>query len=195
MKHLLVLLSLCLWTNSFLWAQEDSFSAKPASEGFYNLTQLSFLIGENPVREAELFPSIVNINGYRFNKHFSAGIGVGLTFLPDIIFPVFADFRVALFDNNLSPILAIKGGYTFINKEKGVFGYYPTKGTRYAGGGMLNPEIGFSIPMTERADFLLTLGYWYQHLKMENMDSNAPLSRYHTWDLNRVAFTIGFLFK
>jgi hypothetical protein len=114
--------------------------------------------------------------------------------LPYTIFPVFADFRVTLFKSNLSPVLALKGGYAIANNKKDIwnYGYESTKNT---GGGMINPELGFRIPMTERADFMLTIGYWYQHIKSELKSGGYYQIHDRELDLNRLSFSIGFLFK
>jgi len=189
MKNRFLLLSFCLLAGSSLWAQN-----------YYNLTQLSFLIADenefSPIK-SNMASSVVNINGYRFNEHFSMGVGVGITAMSYLIFPVFADFRVTFLKSNLSPVMAVKGGYAFANSKKEIF-----KGAYYGdykntGGGMFNPEIGFKVTMTERADFMLTIGYWYQHVKSEIKDKTNYYygTHYRTSDLNRLSFSVSFLFK
>ena len=195
MRKLLLLL-VCLWAGASLQAQ----GLKNPSEGYFNLTCLSFLMGEandaspTPIK-SNLIPSVVTINGYRVNEHFSIGVGVGTTIFSYTIFPVFADFRITLFkDDNLSPILAFKGGYAFAGSNKDIWGYYNTD-NKNRGGAMLNPEVGVKVKMTDRADFVLSIGYWYQHLKSEIKGHNYYYDRTHTTDINRLSFGIGFLFK
>ena len=190
MKKILFLLIFILCVGTSLWAQSN----KSVHEGYYNLTQMSFIIGEvsyNSAVKSEMIPSVVNINGYRVNEYFSVGVGVGMTPLPYTIFPVFADFRVILLKSNLSPVLAFKGGYAFANSKKDIWGY--GSDNKNTGGAMVNPEVGFKIPMTERADFMLTIGYWYQHIESEFTGYNSQYNRKS--DLNRLSFSIGFLFK
>ena len=114
-----------------------------------------------------------------------------------LIFPVFADFRVTFLKSNLSPVMAVKGGYAFANSKKEIFqGNYYNGDYKNTGGGMFNPEIGFKVTMTERADFMLTIGYWYQHVKSdikEKYGYNQTHTR--TSDLNRLSFSVSFLFK
>ena len=186
---------LCLWTGSLLQAQEY----KKKSEGYFNLTQISFLLGEvnenapTPVK-SNIAPSVAMINGYRVNEHFSIGVGVGATILSYTIFPVFADFRITLFKDNVSPVLAFKGGYSFANSNKDIWGY--STDNKNSGGAMLNPEVGVKVKMADNADFVLTIGYWYQHLQSEMKGSGYYYyDRTRTADINRLSFSIGFLFK
>jgi len=157
----IVLFTMCLGTGLLLQAQE----------GYFNLTQLSYLIGEanenapSPVK-SNMIPSVVNINGYRVNEHFSIGVGVGMIPFSYTVVPIFADFRITLLKDNLSPMLALKVGYSYANSKKDIWGYSSTD-IKSRGGAMLNPEVGFKVIVTERADFILTIGYWYQHLKSE----------------------------
>ena len=149
----LSILFISLWIGSSLQAQE----------GYFNLTQLSFLMGEvndnapTPVK-SNMIPSVVNINGYRANEHFSIGVGVGMIPLSYTIIPVFADFRITLLKDNLSPVLALKAGYSFAASNKNTW-WHNTTDNKNRGGAMLNPEIGFKVMVTKRADFLLTIGY------------------------------------
>jgi len=188
MKKRFLLLLLCVLVGTSLWPQN-----------YYNLTQLSFLIADehqfSPIK-SNMAPSVVNIHGYRFNDHFSMGIGAGMTAMSYLIFPIFADFRVTFLKDNLSPVLAVKGGYAFANSKKEIFQETYNGDYKNMGGGMFNPEIGFKVTMTERADFILTIGYWYQHVKSE-IKSKYGYYQTHTRtsDLNRLSFSVSFLFK
>jgi len=196
MKHIYIMLLLSIMTAFSLSAQDRS-SKSTNVRGYYNLTQVKLLLGEitdgSPVN-SELIPSIENINGYRFNDYFAMGLGVGMTYQPFTIVPVFADFRVTLLKGDLSPVVAFKGGYAFANNSKNIWNY-GSDNTKNTGGAMINPEIGFKVPMTERADFILTFGYWYQHLESEIKGSYLNQVRNRNINLNRLSFTIGFLFK
>lgn len=194
MKKLL-LLTIALWMGSSLQAQRTKSSA----QGYFNLTQLSFLMGEvtdnapTPIK-SNMIPSVVNINGYRVNEHFSMGLGVGMIPVVYTIVPVFADFRITLFKDNLSPVIALKAGYSFANSKKDIWGYNNTD-NKNTGGAMLNPEVGFKVTVTERADFLLTIGYWYQHLKSETKGYGYYYNRTLSTNTNRLSISLGFLFK
>ena len=190
MKKLLLLI-ISLWIGSSLWAQK----------GYFNLTQLSFLMGEveenvpTPIK-SNMIPAVVNINGYRANEHFSIGIGAGMIPFAYTIVPIFADFRITLLKDNLSPVIALKTGYSYANSKKDIWGGYNTKDMKSSGGGMLNIEAGFKVLVTDRADFQLTIGYWYQHLKTEHKGNQYYYyNRTVTTNVNRLSIGLGFLFK
>ena len=199
MKHLylIFLLAFCLCAGSSLRAQDYDKPLRPMSEVYYNLTQFMFLMGEitdgSPVT-SEMIPSLVNITGCRINDHFSMGMGVGVLFSPYTLIPLFADFRVTFLKGNLSPVMAFKGGYAIAKNSKDIWNY-GSDNTSNHGGAMLNPEIGFKVQMTDRADFMLTFGYWYQHLESEYTGNYYSQIHNRKIDLNRLSFTIGFLFK
>jgi len=196
MKKIVFLSLICMVVSSSLWAQKSS------SEGYFNLTQLSFLIADeneySPIK-SNMAPSVVTVHGHRFNEHFSLGAGVGVTAMSYLIFPVFADFRVTFLKGDLSPVVSVKGGYAFANSKKETFQEYYGD-FKNTGGAMFNPEIGFKIPMTDRANFMLTVGYWYQHVRSEirNKPDNFDYgigTHNRTSDLNRLSFSVGFMFK
>ncbi|MDR2147800.1 MAG: hypothetical protein LBE91_15210 [Tannerella sp.] len=158
---------------------------------------LALLIGETESgapEQSAMIPSVVNISGYRFSEHFSMGLGVGMTPTPYAHFPVFADFRYTFLKGALSPVLALKGGYSFARNNKDFWNYGYNENIKNIGGGMFNPEIGFKIPMSERADFLFTLGYWYQRLGSK-AEGYASQTYERQLNFNRLSFTIGFLFQ
>ena len=193
MRYLLLIA--CLFTAFSVMAQDS----KTKIDGWYNLTQMSFIIGEDnesSPAKSNMIPSVMNITGCRINEHFSLGLGVGMTSFSYPVFPIFADIRYTFNKGNLSPVLALKGGYSFANNNKEVFPKEYYGDYKNTGGGMFNPELGFKVMMTERMDFLLTLGYYYQHLKSE-IKSGSPYTVTHDrlTDINRLSFTIGFLFK
>ena len=200
MKH--ILLTSCLFIVFLVSAQEEENGTfTKTTEGWYSLTQMSFITGEENTSspaKSNMIPSVVMIYGSRINKHVSLGLGAGMTSFSYIVFPVFADLRFTLFTGNLSPVIALKGGYSIAKNKKEIFPDQYYGDYKNTGGGMLNPELGFKVTMTERADFLLTIGYYYQHLKSEinsNPGSSYSMKHERFSDINRLSFTIGFLFK
>jgi len=201
MKH--VVLICCLFLSFPVVAQNMQLHGtkeKTEAKSWYSLTQMSFIMGEmneSSPAKSNLIPSVTSIYGSRMSEIFSLGIGAGMTSFSYPVFPLFADFRFSFIKGNLSPVLALKGGYSIAKNSKEIFsneyygGDYKNKG-----GGMLNPEFGFKVPMTDRADFLLTVGYYYQHLKTKIKNGNSYyMSHERVTDINRLSFTIGFLFK
>ena len=198
MKNLSLLLSLYCLSIASLSAQSETTSLSAQAKGYFNLSQLSFLIAEDDQYSAvksTMLPSLVNINGYRMNEHVSLGIGAGVTALSYMIFPVFADLRISFLKGNLNPVLALKGGYAFANNKKKIFNDYYGD-FKNTGGGMFHPEVGIKVVMTEQLEFLLTVGYYYQHVQSEIKSEGYYYGTHHRIsDLNRLSFSIGFLFK
>lgn len=197
------LLSLCILTAPAVQAQNDE-PRTSSSSGYYNLTQLSFITGEpeeiSPI-STNLVPSVTVVNGYRFNEYFSMGAGVGVTAYAYLVYPLFADIRWNVFKDGFTPVLAFRGGYAFAGNDKPFLGnsaYYYEGSYENSGGWMCNPEIGFKTTINPHFDFLLSVGYYYQGLESkittEGGYSRAVVHNINT-DVNRLTFTIGFLFK
>lgn len=184
-------------------AQGNEDAVKKAPAGYYNLTQLSFIIGDTDDLSAAsgLVSSVTTINGYRIDEHFAIGAGVGVAAYKYITFPVFADFRWHIFKGDFTPFIALKAGYAFADNEKEIFpsNYYYEATYKNAGGWLLHPEIGFKTTINPHLDFVLTVGYYQQGLKSDITESaqyrGYPVKHTVTTDVHRVAFTIGFLFK
>jgi hypothetical protein len=112
-----------------------------------------------------------------------------------MVFPVFADFRITFLNGNINPVLALQGGYAFASNKKKLFNEYYGD-FKNTGGGMFHPEVGVKVTMTEHLDFLLTVGYWYQHVQSEiKYDGYYYGTHDRISDLNRLSFSIGFLLK
>jgi hypothetical protein len=184
-------------------AQGHEEHPEKSSAGYYNLTQLSFIIGETDERSIapSLVPSVTTINGYRINEHVAVGVGMGIAAYKYVAFPVFADIRWHIFEGNFTPVFAFKGGYAFADNSKNIFpsNYYYKATYKNTGGWICFPEIGFKTTIKPSFDFVFTLGYYYQGLKSEITENGqyrtSPLLHTTTANLNRVSFTIGFLFK
>jgi len=196
MKNISFLLLLYIVSITPLTAQTETTPLPTQTKSYFNLTQLSFLIaGEDqysPVKST-MAPSLVNINGFRMNDNVSLGIGAGVTALSYMIFPVFADLRITFTTGNISPVLALKGGYSFASNKKKLFNEYYGD-YKNTGGGMFHPEVGVKVVMTENLEFLMTVGYWYQHVKSEIKYEYNYGTHNRTSDLNRLSFSIGFQF-
>ncbi|MDR3134237.1 MAG: hypothetical protein LBU42_09530 [Prevotellaceae bacterium] len=186
-----------------LAAQGNEGTPEKSPAGYYNLTQLSLIIGETDELSPapNLVPSITTVNGYRFNEHFAMGAGVGMAAYRYVTFPVFLDLRGYILKGDFTPLLAFKGGYAFADNDKEIFpaGTYAEATYKNTGGWMLHPEIGFRAAINASCNFVFTIGYYYQDLKTEVTEKPTSYRRYpiiHTTDthLDRLCFTIGFLF-
>lgn len=202
MKHFLFLLVFSfLAVSGRTQGHEEQPQKSPA--GYYNLTQLSFTTGETDELSPApyLVSAVTTVNGYRINGHLAIGVGVGVAAYKYVAFPVFFDIRYHIFKGHFTPLIAFKGGYAFADNDKNIFprNYYYEATYKNTGGWMCHPEIGFKTAINPSCDFVFTLGYYYQGLKSEVLESaqyrGYPLLHTTTANLNRVAFTVGFLFK
>ena len=145
-KTFFVILSLFLISEAFSQHEEimntgTEFETRK-SKGYFNVTQASMLMGNREITAQgylalynsmpyspyyssytrnvlQFSPSVTMTNGYIFNEHWAAGIGIGVEIFTKNIFPIFADIRYTLRDNGVSPIYALKTGYAIGNlKEK-----------------------------------------------------------------------------
>jgi hypothetical protein len=90
-------------------------------------------------------------------------------------------------------VAALKAGYAFAGSSKKVFNEY-SGDFKNRGGAMVNPEFGFKIAMSERVDFMLTIGYWYQHVDTK-VKSSPGWTHNRSSDLNRLSFSVGISLK
>ena len=156
----------------------------------------------------QVSPSITMTQGYMFNEHWAAGIGVGFEIFNQNIFPLFADIRYTLWDNKISPYFSFKTGYAFNpsktkHHDDGIsLDFYPyyvyNADVKNSGGLMVHPEIGVKVPLSEKSDLLFTVAYRYQALKSEisrDYDSDNFELWKHTEKLYKLSFGIAIMFR
>ena len=206
-------------------------------KGYYNITHINMLMGNRMTVSAinyyphyslsslyypysstsayydvktklRIAPSITMTQGYMFNEHWAAGIGVGFEIFNYNVFPLFADIRYTLWDNKISPFFSFKTGYAFnLSKIKhhddGIaLNFYPyyvyNADVKNSGGLMVHPEIGVKVPLSEKADILFTVAYRYQALKTEvsseYISDNIELWK-HTEKLYNLSFGLAIMFR
>ena len=181
---------------------------------YFNATHIGLLMGNRTLNQqnsynyearTELFPSVTMTNGYMFNDHWAAGIGVGYEIFDRNLFPLFADIRYTLWGGKLSPFFALKTGYAFSNFKKKHYDYisiphepYNVNNAYYKkdGGFMLYPEIGVKVPISDNADFMFTVAYRYQKTKSTVSQDFGQRSKWeHKESLNRLSFGVGIMFR
>ena len=219
------------------FSQTDEMIKK--KKGYFNATQIGLLMGnhliyERPpyhftypyyptypyipinsptITEMQTTPFIAMTNGYMFNEHIAAGIGVGMDIFDFNLFPVFADIRLTLWDHKISPFLGFKTGYSFAsakkkNHEGALFvdylqGQVIEAYIRNYGGFMLHPEIGVKVPLSEKSDMMFTVAYRYQKTKTvasQTWETTQTwetdyVEREHKSILNRIAIGFAIMFR
>jgi hypothetical protein len=143
-------------------------------------------------------------NGYMFNEHWTAGVGVGFEIFDHNHFPVFIDVRHTLWDDKVSPFFAVKTGYAIGNLKKEHYDdlylnygeYYNNVYFRNHGGFMLHPEMGVKIPLSENADLMFTVAYRYQKTKTTVSEDYGQRRNWeHKESLNRLSFGVAVMFR
>ena len=192
------------------------------TKGYFNTTQIGMLRGNTQFVESyytahtemQLSPSLTTTHGYMFNKHWSAGVGVGFEIFERNFFPIFADIRYTLWDSRVSPYFAFRGGYLFCNSatkhyENLLLPHEPYRVSdvdkRHYSGLMLHPEMGVKIPLSDRADLLFTIACRYQKTKTTVMQKfvtpGSPFATlyFDEWvyreNLNRIFFGLAVMFR
>ena len=229
-KIFLAILAVFLMPNVFPQQNANIRFENRKNSGYFNITQVNLLMGNRQIAERfwtggwwqsvphnytrsefQITPSITMTNGWMFNEHWMAGIGVGFEMFGHTHFPVFADIRYTLRSNTVSPFFAVKSGYSFGNFRKKhydnlILDFLPhTVSDAYLrnhGGFMLQPEIGVKIPLSVSADLLLTVAY--RHQKTRSIVTQTRIHSTETFDshewehkasLNRLSFGVAIMFR
>ena len=166
------------------------------SKGVYSYTSIGVLTGNSEVIDDQTFSVHTNI-GYEFSQWLGVGIVVGIEHLKTEILPVYLSLKSHLFNKSNSPFVNFKIGYSFPvskTKEKDEYIEYT-----YEGGLCLGFDIGVSTFRTKNYAFTITAGYQYQLIK-ETSDMDyyywyGAAKEINTYEFNKIAIRIGFLFK
>ncbi len=195
MKTNLVIISLMLISCVSFSQREvnDLNSTKPPTEsegesvssqqntvgGFYNRISVGVLGGSNSS------PSFHIVNGYRFNGHWSAGLGLGTEqFLGWGYIPIFIEGNYRLLKNGTSPFLSVMSGYELpmrnVSDNRGGF----TCGGRLGFDFFVNPHVGISTSIGYRFAYLRDFSNW------GGFDDFVTIS-----EINRYEFRVGIIFQ
>jgi hypothetical protein len=145
------------------------------SKGYTNTTEISIgrSIGESHEEYEQyndnVLPSIgvQTVNGYQFNHHFSAGLGIGLHTYNEFsggysFVPISADLRLNILKGPMTPFVSVGAGYSFTGRE--VYGIGEDE--EYYGGLYFNPAAGFRFNTRKSKALGFSLGYRQQESRM-----------------------------
>lgn len=137
---------------------------KPQTKGIYNITQLSFALGEGDNNGLALGAGISSIIGRQFSPALGVGLGLGLDNYArrgETIYPVFLDLRTYLpFSKKPHAYyLALNGGYGFAFTREGI-------GINEAEGGYMGQvAIGYRSATQEGVDVNVDIGTKFQEAR------------------------------
>lgn len=131
------------------------------------------------------------INGYQINTRLSAGVGIAFVTYDDPInaVPVFLDIRFKLLEENTTPFLFFKGGYSFsTNDDKSrLIGIH-------SGGLMMNVGGGLQFDLSHGYGWYLNVGYNIESFEYSEDDPWRGGVLETELDYKRVSFGIGLTF-
>lgn len=183
-NHLLLalLFSLLPLTAS---AQNSADNDNSDRSGYYNRTGADLLFGSDN-STARYFM----INGYRFNQHISAGIGIGYVPYNDPLglIPVFTDFTYNFSQSDVSPFLYLRLGYSFSKKSDDDFVM-----ESHEGGVMINPGIGLQFETGKSWNWYLNAGF-NRDRSVHSFDSWGNRTVNNRYSYRRVHIGIGVVF-
>lgn len=96
------------------------------------------------------------VNGYRFNRKVSAGLGVGFSYYNDplSLLPLFIDFKYQFPTENINPYFFLKSGYNI-----SLLTDTDTPVNSHSGGLLLNPGIGLRFETDGKLDWHISAGF------------------------------------
>jgi len=159
--------------------------------GYFNLTDMGLLVGTGNNDKSAPF-SINMLNGYRYNQNLTIGLGTGIEFFSTPVIPIYFDTRYTFFNNEFSPFIYLKAGYSL---QIGENSNYYHENTSTKGGQIYGAGIGLKINLGKRSDLVVSMGYRHQKLNYSYYEewTEDEIDRFEKF--NRFAIRVGFAFK
>lgn len=145
MKKLFVIISLAL----SLHGKAIVFDEDGIGNGYRGFADFSYTLGVGDFGKNHDRVNLLTSHGYQFTPHFFAGIGIGVNYFYDDEawnLPVFAHFRSDILNNDITPFIDLRVGYSAID----VKGFY------------LNPSIGCRFSVSDNMALNVGIGYTLQ---------------------------------
>jgi len=153
-NRLSILLFALLFWPALLFSQSAELAGESGDSGFYNRTGSDILFSTDHATAR-----FYTINGYRFNPHVSAGLGIGYVPYNDPfgLIPIFTDLTVTVLDSDVSPFFYFRFGYSrTIHEGPEDSG---TEIDQHYGGLMINPGVGLQLRTSNNWGIYLNAGY------------------------------------
>lgn len=165
-------------------------------KGFYSYSTIGLLTGNSEVTDGFTF-TFQTIGGYDFGQYLGLGAGVGIEELRTEIVPVFIQIKSNLLNRTNTPSVSFQIGYSFpLNGSKTVnYNEY-----KYDGGLNLGVDFGICSFRSKHRAFIISAGYHYQRLVEKIVYdyyyywAESTVEK-NTYDFNKIAIKIGFMFR
>lgn len=149
MKNLL--LSIVLFLLSSLTASAIYFDDDGIQQGYRGFADFSYTLGVGDWGKNHDRIGIMTSHGYQIAPQFFAGVGVGFNYYFNghdelCSLPVFAHFRSDILDEEITPYIDLRVGYSLID-VKGVY---------------INPSVGCRFELTDDIGLNVGVGYTMQ---------------------------------
>jgi hypothetical protein len=128
------------------------------------------------------------IGGYQFSDVFFVGIGTGFDVLDIHVAPVFADFRLYLNGQTVSPFFQFDAGYAF------PYGKIDTEEVA-EGGSRVSTGFGLKVKTKRERSIFFTLGYRHQKIKSQLKNYYGTQNVDRSIEYNRILFKVGWYFN
>jgi hypothetical protein len=182
-----------------IWSRKSRIPSLQKTKGFFNLSSLALLFGEG--RDGYVpVPSLTMVNGYQFNQHIFAGIGVGYEHYDFGVMPVFLEAKYLFRSDILTPFVSVKVGGS-VPLQSHMEDNWGRSGNKTYGGALFAPEVGIMLPLGNADAFILSVGYHYQQLSYDSptyywhLSESTEVKRRVFTNYNRISIRVSFLFR
>lgn len=172
----------------------DTIPAFYTKPGFMHMTEVGLIAGNNENVESNAF-SISTVNGYRFNKFYGVGVGLGIDSYERItMMPVFLSLRGNLKKTKVTPIYYLNVGYS------AAWEHDDATGVNYEyvrGGWMVQPGLGYMFAFRAMALYF-NVGYKIQQSSLsyayEGGWTITPIEIQEERTMKRITLGLGIAF-
>ena len=199
LKHFLFVIAISFGISNLAFAQDQSqlLTSETKTSGYYNTTEFNISRGFRDMNNNWMV-GLSTINGYQFNQHISAGLGIGIdkpvynNGYDDVLsnspiyLPVFSDVRIFFGKGNTQPYFEQAIGYSFCiyrpnyNSSEEYF--------KNIGGIMLNPSFGIKTKINSELALNISFGYRFQEETIKNFPNYGYDYGYY-YPNNKFTFT------
>lgn len=163
-----VMLLCALVVLSCLSASAIYFDDDGIPEGYRGFADFSYTLGVGDWGKNHDRIGIMTSHGYQIAPQFFAGLGVGFNYYFDgndelCSLPLFAHFRSDLINNEITPYVDLRVGYSLID-VKGVY-INPSVGCRFELSDDIGLNVGIGYTMQQSKFFIIDYDFDYYRVK------------------------------